>query len=66
MPESALGLVSSVKLYERLTVAAAVEGSYDAAIGALLAHPLVATYPLAKAILDGYVRGLGGLLPALR
>jgi 6-phospho-beta-glucosidase len=66
MPESALALVSNVKLYERLTVAAAVEGSYDAAIDALLAHPLVGAYPLAKAILDGYIQGLGGLLPALR
>src|SRR5438874_1548035 len=66
MPESALALVGQVKLYERLTVAAAVEGSYDSAIDALLTHPLVGAYPLAKAILDGYIQGLGGLLPALR
>src|SRR5439155_9620400 len=66
MPESALALVSNVKLYERLTVAAAVEGSYDAAIDALLVHPLVGAYPVAKAILDGYVQRLEGLLPALR
>ena len=56
MPEAALALVGQVKLYERLTVAAAVEGSYDAALGALLAHPLVASYPAAKAILDGIRR----------
>ena len=65
MPEGALALVQQVKLYERLTVTAAVEGSYDAALGALLAHPLVASYPAAKAILDGYVEGLPGLLPPL-
>ena len=65
MPEAALALVSQVKLYERLTVTAAVEGSYDAALGALLTHPLVASYPAAKAILDGYVRELPGLLPPL-
>lgn len=65
MPEPALALVQQVKLYERLTVTAAVEGSYDAALGALLAHPLVASYPAAKAILDGYVDGLPGLLPPL-
>ena len=53
MPEAALALVGQVKLYERLTVAAAVEGSYDAALGALLAHPLVASYPAAKTTLDG-------------
>ena len=44
---------------------AAVEGSYDAALEALLAHPLVASYPTAKAILDGYIEGLPGLLPPL-
>ena len=66
MPEPALALVGQVKLYERLTVRAAVEGSYDAALGALLAHPLVASYPAAKAILDGYVDDLSGLLPSLR
>jgi len=65
MPVAALALVGQVKLYERLTVTAAVEGSYDAALGALLAHPLVASYPAAKAILDGYVDDLSGLLPPL-
>jgi alpha-galactosidase/6-phospho-beta-glucosidase family protein len=63
VPEAALALVGQVKLYERLTVTAAVEGSYDAALGALLAHPLVASYPVAKAILDGYVDDLPGLPP---
>ena len=63
--EAALSLVSQVKRYERLTVAAAVEGSYDAALDALLAHPLVASYPAAKAIVDGYLEGLPGLLPPL-
>ena len=66
MPEAALSLVTQVKRYERLTVTAAVEGSYDAALGALLGHPLVASYPAATAILDGYVEGLPGLLPHLR
>jgi 6-phospho-beta-glucosidase len=66
MPESALALISAVKLYERLTVRAAVEGSYDAALSALLAHPLVGSYPAAKAVLDGYIESLPGLLPELR
>jgi 6-phospho-beta-glucosidase len=65
MPEAAMALVAQVKVYERLTVRAAVEGSYEAALGALLAHPLIASYPAAKAILDGYVEGLPGLLPPL-
>lgn len=65
-PEQALTLIQQVKEYERLTVAAAVEQSYEAALAALLAHPLVASYPEAKAILDQYIRGLSGLLPDLR
>jgi 6-phospho-beta-glucosidase len=65
LPDSAIALLAQVKLYERRTVAAAVEGSYAAALDALLAHPLVASYPAAKAILDGYVEELPGLLPAL-
>ena len=65
MPEAQLALVSQVKLYERLTVRAAVEGSYEAALDALLAHPLVASYPAATAILDAYVEDLAGLLPRL-
>jgi 6-phospho-beta-glucosidase len=66
LPETALALLAQVKLYERLTVEAAVDGSYDAALNALLAHPLVGSYPAAKAILDDYVDQLSGLLPALR
>jgi 6-phospho-beta-glucosidase len=65
-PDGALALLRQVKLYERLTVTAAVEGSYDAALGALLAHPLVASYPAAEAILREYVDRLPGLLPTLR
>ena len=65
MPDAAMSLVAQVKVYERLTVRAAVEGSYDAALGALLVHPLVASFPVAKAILDGYLEGLPSLLPHL-
>jgi len=65
LPGPALALVESVKIYERMTVTAAVERSYDAALGALLAHPLVASYPAAKSILDDYVAGLPDLLPKL-
>jgi 6-phospho-beta-glucosidase len=66
MPEVAAGLITQVKLYERRTVEAAVTGSYAAALEALLAHPLVASYPVAKQILDGYLDGLPGLLPTSR
>jgi 6-phospho-beta-glucosidase len=63
LPESAMALLRQVKVYERLTVIAAVDRSYDTALDALLAHPLVGSYPTAKAILDDYVVGLPGLLP---
>jgi len=57
LPEEARLLIQQVKRYERLTVEAAVHGSYDAALEALLVHPLVGSYPLAKAILDDYLSG---------
>jgi 6-phospho-beta-glucosidase len=66
LPEPALALLKQVKLYERSTAKAALEGSYDSALEALLAHPLVGSYPAAKAILDDYVDQLSGLLPTLR
>jgi hypothetical protein len=55
-----------VKAYERLTVRAAVEGSYDTALRALLAHLLVGSYPSATAILDEYVAAHPGLLDGVR
>jgi len=50
------GLVQAVKAYEDLAVAAAIQGSRDLVVKALLAHPLVGRYsvaaPLADALLD--------------
>lgn len=40
LPPACFGLVSQVKMYELLTVEAAVQGDYDAAYQALLTHPL--------------------------
>lgn len=65
LPSSAMTLIDQVKLYERLAVSAAVEKSYHKALDALLTHPLVASYPIARALLDGYVEELGGLLSPL-
>jgi 6-phospho-beta-glucosidase len=62
MPDAMRGLIESVKTYERLTVEAAVEGSYEKALRALIVHPLVGSYPLAKAVLDGYVSVHEGFL----
>jgi 6-phospho-beta-glucosidase len=62
MPDPMRGLVESVKTYERATVEAAVGGSYRDALRALLAHPLVGSYPLAKSILDDYLAAHAGFL----
>ena len=61
-PDPLRELVGSVKAYERATVEAALEGSYRSALQALLTHPLVASYPLAKSILDGYLAAHGSSL----
>jgi 6-phospho-beta-glucosidase len=66
LPPPATTLIDQVKEYERLAVSAAVEQSYPKALDALLAHPLVASYPIAKALVDGFIEELDGLLPPLR
>jgi 6-phospho-beta-glucosidase len=48
-------LLRQVKRYERLTVEAAMTDSYDSALEALMTHPLVGSYPLARSILDDYL-----------
>ncbi len=65
IPRHCLGLLQQVKEYERLTIAAAVEGSYTKAAKALALHPLVPDYATAKVILDEYRARHGGLFPAL-
>jgi 6-phospho-beta-glucosidase len=62
LPEVARALIEPVKAYERLTVRAAVEGSYELALKALLVHPLVGSYEVARSILDDYVAVHGDLL----
>ena len=52
IPSSIYGLVSEVTNYETLTVEAAVEGSYDKALLALIAHPLVGDYDIAVPLLN--------------
>lgn len=65
VPDHALGLMKRVKAYERLTVEAAVTGSYATALKALALHPLVPDYGTAKCILDDYVESHGDLFPTL-
>jgi len=48
MPPAIRGLAQAVKAYEELTVLAAVEGDEQTALQALLAHPLVPSFAVAR------------------
>ncbi len=65
IPDADLGLMKSVKAYERLTIQAAVEDSYATALKALTLHPLVPGYDIAKLILDDYLAQHGDYFPKL-
>jgi 6-phospho-beta-glucosidase len=65
IPDHALGLMKRVKAYERLTIQAAVQGSYDLALEALTLHPLVPSMRVAKLILDDYRQQHGAYFPTL-
>jgi len=55
IPAPQLGLMKSVKLYERLTVQAIREKSRKLAVQALMAHPLVLSYPRARSLVEEYL-----------
>lgn len=63
IPRSVWGLVSAVKNYEQLTVEAAVSGCRDTALLALLAHPLVRDYEIAKPLLEELLEANAPYLP---
>jgi len=65
VPAHALALMQQVKAYERLTIEAALTGSYRVALAALVQHPLVPSAELAKQLLDTYIVRHGALLPKL-
>jgi 6-phospho-beta-glucosidase len=52
LPPVCFGLLAHVKMYELLTVEAAVHGDWDAAYRALLAHPLGPAADQVQAVLD--------------
>jgi 6-phospho-beta-glucosidase len=58
-----LGLVEQAKAYERLTVEAALTGSRDAALKALLANPLVGRWRVAVPLLDALLEANRHHLP---
>ncbi|HEU4328306.1 MAG TPA: hypothetical protein VFS21_34530 [Roseiflexaceae bacterium] len=55
VPEPQELLMRAVKLYERLTVEAVFRRSRPLAVQALMAHPLVLSYPRARALVDEYL-----------
>lgn len=63
LPRTVWGLVAAVKNYEQLAVDAAVSGSRETALLALLAHPLVGDYDLARVILDEMLDAHRAYLP---
>jgi 6-phospho-beta-glucosidase len=65
VPDLCLGLMKQVKAYERLTIAAATEGSYPKALLALTIHPLVRDGEIARKILDGYIQQHVQIFPRL-
>jgi len=63
IPHSVWGLVAAVKNYEQLTVEAAVTGSRDLALQALMAHPLVGDYDVAEPLLAEMLEANRAFLP---
>ena len=61
--EHIIGLMRSVKAYEKLTVKAALTGDYNIALSALLTHPLIGDYVKAKAVLDEMLEANKAFLP---
>jgi 6-phospho-beta-glucosidase len=57
------GLVASVKNYEQLTVEAAMTGDKTTALYALMAHPLVRDFEVAKGLLHDLLEANEKYLP---
>lgn len=63
LPTCIRGLVQTVKNYEELTIQAAVSGEHGTAIAALIANPLVGSYPKAKSFLKRALENERSYLP---
>lgn len=56
IPDTQKNLIARVKEYERLAVEAILEGNRKKAIKALMVHPLVNSYSLAKTLVEEYLQ----------
>jgi 6-phospho-beta-glucosidase len=63
IPLGIRGLIQSVKAYESLTVEAAVSGSRQLAMQALMSHPLVPAWDVAKPLLEQLLKANRAWLP---
>lgn len=63
VPSCAKGLIQTVKQYEKLTVKAGISGDRQAALQALLCHPLVGDAVLGKAAFEELLAAHRPLLP---
>jgi 6-phospho-beta-glucosidase len=63
LPVLVRGLVHSVKAYEELTIEAAVTGDRRTALQALVTHPLVPSFGVAKALLNNILEANREYLP---
>ena len=63
LPPVCFGLLTQVKMYELLTVEAAVSGSYQAAFQALLTHPLGPSADQVQVVLDDLLETNRDYLP---
>ena len=66
VPLEIRGLLQAVKSYEELTVKAGVEGSRKLALQALVAHPLVPSFTVAKGLLDRILEANADYLPQFK
>ncbi|MBR0596513.1 6-phospho-beta-glucosidase [Sinanaerobacter chloroacetimidivorans] len=55
LPESAVELIRTMKLYERMAARSILEKDRNLAIEALMVHPLINSYSLAKALITDYL-----------
>lgn len=63
VPEDCYLLMRLIKRYERLTVEAVKTGSKETAARALMLHPLINSWSLAKDLVEAYDMAYGGLFP---
>jgi len=63
MPLGVRGLVQAVKVYEELTIESAITGNRRTAIEALVANPLVGSYPKARQFFDRVLENEHTVLP---